>query len=80
MASEDTNVRMIRGKCPICQKPTLHPYRPFCSSRCADVDLARWLGGNYAIAGHEDGDEDGEGGSAAATEEVPRHSGQSDAD
>ena len=35
--------------CPICRKPTAPQQRPFCSKRCADVDLARWLGGNYAI-------------------------------
>lgn len=35
--------------CPICGKPQVHAYRPFCSKRCADVDLARWLGGRYAI-------------------------------
>lgn len=35
--------------CPICGKPQVHAFRPFCSRRCADVDLARWLGGRYAI-------------------------------
>ncbi len=35
--------------CPICDKPTDAKYRPFCSKRCADVDLAKWLGGSYAI-------------------------------
>jgi len=35
--------------CPICQKPTNVDYRPFCSKRCADVDLAKWLGGDYAV-------------------------------
>jgi endogenous inhibitor of DNA gyrase (YacG/DUF329 family) len=35
--------------CPICGKPVLAAYRPFCSRRCADVDLARWLNGAYAI-------------------------------
>ncbi|MDQ2095913.1 DNA gyrase inhibitor YacG [Rhodalgimonas zhirmunskyi] len=35
--------------CPICSKPTDPAFRPFCSKRCADVDLARWLGGGYAI-------------------------------
>jgi hypothetical protein len=35
--------------CPICRKPSTQTYRPFCSKRCADVDLARWLGGTYAI-------------------------------
>ncbi len=35
--------------CPICSKPTDKAYRPFCSKRCADVDLAKWLGEGYAI-------------------------------
>ncbi len=35
--------------CPICNKATGPDYRPFCSKRCADVDLARWLGGDYAV-------------------------------
>jgi endogenous inhibitor of DNA gyrase (YacG/DUF329 family) len=35
--------------CPICKKPVVADYRPFCSKRCADVDLAKWLGGDYAV-------------------------------
>jgi endogenous inhibitor of DNA gyrase (YacG/DUF329 family) len=35
--------------CPICHKDTDPKYRPFCSRRCADVDLGRWLTGAYAI-------------------------------
>lgn len=35
--------------CPICEKPTDPAYRPFCSKRCADIDLAKWLTGSYAI-------------------------------
>ncbi len=35
--------------CPICDKPTSPEYRPFCSRRCADVDLGKWLTGSYAI-------------------------------
>lgn len=35
--------------CPICEKPTDPKYRPFCSKRCADLDLAKWLTGAYAI-------------------------------
>ena len=35
--------------CPICGKNSVEAFRPFCSKRCADVDLARWLGGRYAI-------------------------------
>lgn len=46
--------------CPICGKPMAEKYRPFCSSRCADVDLHRWLSGAYAIPVTEDDDEDGE--------------------
>jgi len=37
--------------CPICDKPVDPRYRPFCSKRCADVDLARWLRGSYVIPG-----------------------------
>ncbi|NBE06453.1 DNA gyrase inhibitor YacG [Paragemmobacter ruber] len=35
--------------CPICNKEADAKYRPFCSRRCADVDLGRWLRGSYAI-------------------------------
>ncbi len=35
--------------CPICEKETDKAYRPFCSRRCADVDLGRWLNGSYAV-------------------------------
>ena len=35
--------------CPICAKETDAKYRPFCSRRCADVDLGKWLSGSYAI-------------------------------
>lgn len=39
--------------CPICGKDADPKYRPFCSKRCADVDLGRWLTGAYAIPGEE---------------------------
>jgi endogenous inhibitor of DNA gyrase (YacG/DUF329 family) len=35
--------------CPICGKPGELKYRPFCSRRCADRDLAQWLNGSYAL-------------------------------
>ena len=38
-------------KCPICGKPAVEEFRPFCSKRCADVDLNRWLKGTYVIPG-----------------------------
>ncbi|MEL6480501.1 MAG: DNA gyrase inhibitor YacG [Pseudomonadota bacterium] len=45
--------RVSGGKCPICGQPTLQSMRPFCSKRCADVDLGRWLTGAYAIPGED---------------------------
>jgi uncharacterized protein len=41
-------------RCPICGKPTLERFRPFCSKRCADVDLNRWLSGSYAVPAVEE--------------------------
>jgi endogenous inhibitor of DNA gyrase (YacG/DUF329 family) len=35
--------------CPICAAESVARYRPFCSRRCADLDLAKWLGGSYAL-------------------------------
>lgn len=48
--------------CPICGKPASADYRPFCSRRCADVDLGRWLTEGYRIpaAAEEEPDLDGE--------------------
>ncbi|MBR3190432.1 DNA gyrase inhibitor YacG [Bosea sp. (in: a-proteobacteria)] len=37
--------------CPICGKPAAQRFKPFCSSRCADIDLGRWLKGSYVIPG-----------------------------
>jgi uncharacterized protein len=41
-------------KCPICGKPAVEAFKPFCTKRCADVDLNRWLSGNYAIPARDD--------------------------
>ena len=46
--------------CPICGKPRVQQFRPFCSKRCADVDLNRWLSGVYAVPVTEHDDEDGD--------------------
>ncbi|MCV2866883.1 DNA gyrase inhibitor YacG [Albidovulum sediminicola] len=43
--------------CPICRKDTDPKYRPFCSKRCADIDLGRWLTGSYVIPGSAEDDE-----------------------
>ena len=42
--------------CPICEKETVQAYKPFCSKRCADVDLAKWLNGSYALASNDPDD------------------------
>ena len=47
-----------RKLCPICGKPTDERVKPFCSKRCADVDLHRWLSGSYAIPVTEDEEDD----------------------
>ena len=48
---------MSERVCPICEKsPAAEGYRPFCSRRCADVDLQRWFTGRYAIPVVEDPD------------------------
>ena len=44
--------------CPICGKPAVEASRPFCSERCRDVDLNRWLSNSYAIPSAKDDDED----------------------
>ena len=40
--------------CPICGKPADEKFKPFCSKRCADIDLNRWLTGNYVIPARDD--------------------------
>jgi uncharacterized protein len=50
-----------KGSCPICSRPADTVLRPFCSKRCSDVDLSRWLTGAYAIpVADSDDDEDGD--------------------
>lgn len=41
------------GCCPICLQPAVREYRPFCSRRCADVDLGKWLTGQYRMRAQE---------------------------
>ncbi len=44
--------------CPICGKPSSQQFHPFCSGRCQDIDLNRWLSGGYVIPGPPVEDED----------------------
>ncbi|MHA1598910.1 MAG: DNA gyrase inhibitor YacG [Alphaproteobacteria bacterium] len=48
----DNKVVPLRGKngaCPICDKPTVSDFRPFCCKRCADRDLGKWLKEDYRL-------------------------------
>ena len=45
---------MSARKCPICGRPAEPDQRPFCSRRCADIDLQRWFTGAYAVPAVED--------------------------
>jgi endogenous inhibitor of DNA gyrase (YacG/DUF329 family) len=56
--SKDASASRAR-RCPICGKPAVAEFRAFCSRRCADVDLNRWLSGAYAVPGTVDEEEDG---------------------
>jgi uncharacterized protein len=51
MSTTPTDKRRRGPRCPICGEPADPVFRPFCSKRCADVDLSRWLKGSYAIPG-----------------------------
>lgn len=42
--------------CPICGKPVVAAYRPFCSRRCADIDLGRWLTESYRVPSEDEED------------------------
>ena len=49
-------------RCPICGKPTLARHKPFCSARCTNIDLGRWLKGNYSIPTEEQPEDEPEQG------------------
>jgi endogenous inhibitor of DNA gyrase (YacG/DUF329 family) len=53
-------VKASAKPCPICGKPATEASRPFCSERCRDVDLNRWLSNSYTIPAAKDDDEDTE--------------------
>ena len=57
------------GNCPVCQKPAVAAHKPFCSPRCQDLDLGKWLNGSYAIPAVEPPDE-------GDLEEILREAGQ----
>jgi endogenous inhibitor of DNA gyrase (YacG/DUF329 family) len=58
MPAEPAKPARAARPCPICGKPPVEAAKPFCSERCRDVDLNRWLSGSYAIPARESDDED----------------------
>ena len=44
--------------CPICGEEQINEYRPFCSKRCADIDLGKWMRGSYAIPSKGEDDQE----------------------
>jgi hypothetical protein len=56
-----TRLPASRRRCPICGKPAVARHRPFCSPRCADIDLGRWLNGNYRVETEEVAEDSGDG-------------------
>jgi len=56
--TDSEDFKKINTFCPICGKITSEKYHPFCSKRCADIDLYHWLNGNYAIPESECSDDD----------------------
>ncbi len=61
--------------CPICRRPAVERYRPFCSKRCADIDLNRWLSGAYVLPGNADAEEDGASADAGAASDGSTETG-----
>lgn len=72
--SKPDPIQKALGKCPICGALSEHDARPFCSRRCADIDLSRWLRGAYVIQGSgQDDDEDGDGADAPPEPRPPHY-------
>jgi endogenous inhibitor of DNA gyrase (YacG/DUF329 family) len=67
-------------RCPVCKREVAPRSQnasfPFCSDRCALIDLGRWLGGDYRIAVRPEENEDEEQASAAAAGEEGADDGE----
>lgn len=50
----------VEAQCPICKKPVMDEFRPFCSLRCKEIDLHRWLSEVYMVPTEEEADEESE--------------------
>ena len=68
---------MTHKRCAICKRPVETAFAPFCSKRCADVDLQRWFSGAYAIPGDADDDSQGVAtGDTGGGDDVPGQPGR----
>ena len=70
---------MTQKRCAICKRPVETEFAPFCSKRCADVDLQRWFSGAYAIPADDDSEAAGDGESGEGPEggdDVPGQAGR----
>lgn len=68
------NAKIDNQTCPVCGKNSVTQYAPFCSGRCADLDLKQWLDGGYVIAGSSDDSVSPE----ASSQDVDRNLDQDD--
>jgi uncharacterized protein len=59
-STKSTAARGPTPHCPICGRAAKEQHRPFCSARCADIDLSRWLSGSYGLTAAPDDLETGE--------------------
>ena len=58
MVDKSLHLKIVKGHaqktaCPLCKRPAEAPHIPFCSRRCAQLDLGKWLTGDYAIPAYE---------------------------
>lgn len=60
MKPKDQTPPARAGACPTCGTPAVARFAPFCSRRCAEIDLGRWFKGTYVIPGRSDPDSGGE--------------------
>ncbi len=47
-------IKKTRSKCPSCKKPALERFHPFCSKKCADLDLSKWLTDGQSVEINKD--------------------------
>ena len=61
LCPEKNDSRVNMKTCPVCKRASAEEFRPFCSKRCAELDLAQWLKGAYAIPAVKQDDQEDDG-------------------